>query len=74
MKKLWFNRYIHNLLIHPLVVLLPNKTGKKLHNWHSDNTWGRFNRDIWIIGEDLEKYKYVITYEKNKAVRLETFE
>ena len=41
------NRFIHNTIIHPLIQFLPRIVDRKVHNWHSNLTWGIDNRDIW---------------------------
>lgn len=66
------NKIIHNIIIHPLIAFLPNKIGVKIHNKHSNFTWGKYNRDIWISIEDMKVYDIKLEfymYEKTKIIK-----
>jgi hypothetical protein len=38
--KQWFKEFIHNVIVHPLMMFMPAKYGNRLHNVNAKWTFG----------------------------------
>ena len=43
--KNWFNDFVHNCLVHPLMPFMPVDTATKFHDWHATKIWGENKLD-----------------------------
>jgi len=38
--KNWINDFVHNVFVHPLLMLMPKETATRFHDWHATVAYG----------------------------------
>lgn len=41
----WFDDFIHNAVVHPIMCFMPVNTANRFHDWHASKVFGQNRHD-----------------------------